>query len=77
MTPTRNPLTGEWEITVPPFTIDGETFDSYGPYPTRSAAEIDLRGLRRFDEIDQRETAAVDRKVNQIADQWERALVVQ
>lgn len=77
MTPTRNPLTGEWEITVPPFTIDGETFTSYGPYPTRAAAESDLRGLQRFDEIDQRETADVDKRTDRLADQWERALVVQ
>jgi len=37
-----------WHITgVQPFEVDGERFDTWGPYPTRAEAEADMRGVRR------------------------------
>ena len=39
---------GWWIEGVEPFTVDGETFDTYGPYDTRAAARSDRDGVIRF-----------------------------
>jgi hypothetical protein len=38
-----------WHITgIAPYHVDGERFDTYGPYSTKSEADDDRRGLARF-----------------------------
>ena len=68
MTPTRDPITGQWEITdVPPFTVNGETFDSYGPYTTRADAESTIRRLEKFNKLHAREFTEENKQAADLA----------
>ena len=75
MTPTRNPRTGQWEITdVPPFIVNGETFDSYGPYSSEADAKRAIRGVEKFNRIYKQDFAEENKQAAKLAEQWERAL---
>ena len=39
---------GWWIVGVPPYTVDGVTCDTCGPYPTKADALDDMRGLTEF-----------------------------
>ena len=37
-----------WIVDAEPYEVDGEVFDSYGPYRTRAEAYEDMRSMRMF-----------------------------
>ena len=42
---------GKWFVDCEPFEAGDETFDSYGPYDTKAAANECRRGVERFNKI--------------------------